>query len=109
MLTIRPEAALAHALDHAPGHVEHRVEVGPDDVAPLLGLHAMQGGIAGDPGVIDQHLDRPEIRLDFGDPGPDMPENRRRPTCTPGSQSSLNARRLVVPAVVRRYLVAGVL
>src|SRR5690606_11959257 len=56
--------ALAHALDHRTGDVEHRVEVGVDHLVPLLGGHAVEGGVAGDAGVVDQDLDRAQRRLD---------------------------------------------
>ena len=63
------ELALAHAFDHRPGHVEQRVEVGVDHRAPLLRRHAVEHGVAGDAGIVDQHLDRAEIGLDLLEPG----------------------------------------
>ncbi len=62
-------AALAHALDHRAGDVEHRVEIGVDDLVPLLGGHAVERGVAGDAGVVDQDFHRPQRRLDLADEG----------------------------------------
>ena len=62
---MRPNLRVAHAFDHLPAHVEQRAEIGVDHRAPLLGLHAMQHGVAGDAGIVDQHLDRPELGLDL--------------------------------------------
>ena len=63
------ELALAHALDHVAAHVEQRIEIGVDHRRPLLGLHPMQLRIAGDAGIVDQHVDRSEIGHDLFDAG----------------------------------------
>src|SRR5207248_3085310 len=55
------EAAVAHALDHRPRHVEARRQVGLDDSVPLLETHAVDCRVAGDASVVDQHLDRAEL------------------------------------------------
>src|SRR5690606_37283839 len=56
--------ARAHALDHRAGHVVDRVEVGVDDLGPLLRGHLVERGVAGDAGVVDQDIDRTELVLD---------------------------------------------
>src|SRR5690606_39484421 len=66
--------AVAHAVDHRAGDVEHRVEVGVDHVLPLFGGHLVEGAVAGDAGVVDQDVDRAQRLLDlthhrFGVPG----------------------------------------
>ena len=55
------ELAFAHALDHRAAHVEQRNQIGVDHSQPLLGSHAMEHAVAGDAGVVDEHLDRTEI------------------------------------------------
>ncbi|KAG0765505.1 hypothetical protein G6F22_018003 [Rhizopus arrhizus] len=57
-------AAAAHALDDRAGDVEHRIEVGVDHIVPLVHAHAMEGGVTGDAGVVDQDLDRAQFGLD---------------------------------------------
>jgi hypothetical protein len=54
--------------------VEAGAEVGVDDLVPLLGGHAVHGAVAGDAGVVDQHLDRSQVLLDLGDAGGDRVE-----------------------------------
>src|SRR5690606_14155513 len=61
-----PPAAVAHAVDHLPGHVEHAVHVHPDHVGPLVGGHLVEEAVAGDAGVVDQHIHRPQRSLDLG-------------------------------------------
>ena len=41
------------------------VEVGVDDLLPLLRRHLVEHGVAGDAGVVDQHVDRAELGLDL--------------------------------------------
>ena len=48
-----------------PAHIEQRIEIGADDLGPLFRLHAMEHGVAGDAGIVDQHVDRAEIGLDL--------------------------------------------
>ncbi|GAA0638648.1 hypothetical protein GCM10009016_32180 [Halomonas beimenensis] len=50
-------ALLEHVLDHAAAGVEDAVEVGVDDLAPLLRGHLLEGAISGDAGAVDQHTD----------------------------------------------------
>src|SRR3546814_2479753 len=57
--------AFAHAFDHRAGDVEHRVEVGVDDLLPLLRAHLVEGAVAGDAGVVDQDVDRAELLPDL--------------------------------------------
>src|SRR5262249_4603933 len=59
-----PEAARAHAVDDRAAHVEAGGEVGLDHLVPLLPIHALQRGVAGDAGVVDQDLDRSQRSLD---------------------------------------------
>ena len=66
---MRPAAALAHALDHRPGHGEHRIEVGAEHRRPLVEGHLVEHAVAGDAGIVDEHVDRPEIGLDLLDAG----------------------------------------
>ena len=61
------EAPLAHAVDHRPGHVEQRVEIGADHLLPLLVRHLLEHGVARDAGIVDQHLDRADLVLDIDD------------------------------------------
>src|SRR6056297_2585193 len=63
-------SAIAHALDDRPAHVEARTEVGLDDLLPLFRRHLVQGAVARDTGVVDQHLHRPEVALDLCDAFP---------------------------------------
>jgi hypothetical protein len=58
------EPAFAHALDHRAGHVEKRIQIDVDDIMPLLRRHFV--GVAGDPRVIDEDIDRPNFVADFG-------------------------------------------
>ena len=58
---------LAHALDGQAAEVEGGGEVDADDVVPLLAGHAVERGVAGDAGIVDQHVDRSEILGDGGD------------------------------------------
>jgi hypothetical protein len=46
-------------------HVETRGQVGLDDFVPLLKSHLVHGAVAGDTGVVDQYLDRPDIAFDL--------------------------------------------
>ena len=64
---IRPKPRSRMPFDHVAGHVEDDVEIGRITVVPVLGRHAVQRAVARDAGVVDQHVDRPEIRLDLGD------------------------------------------
>jgi hypothetical protein len=63
------ELAGSHALDHLARHVEQRAEIDVDHRTPLLERHLVEGGILGDAGIVDEHVDRPEIGLDFLDAG----------------------------------------
>ncbi|MCY1245325.1 hypothetical protein D9M72_584680 [compost metagenome] len=49
------------------GHIEQAGQVGVDHLAPLLGRHLVEHGIAGDAGIVDEHFDRPEVGFDLGD------------------------------------------
>src|SRR5262249_27522927 len=57
-------APRAHALDHLARHVETRIHVDADHVVPLLVAHLVEEAVAGDAGVVDEHVDRTERVLD---------------------------------------------
>ena len=102
------ELALAHALDDVAAHVEQRAEVGVDHRGPLLRLHAVQRGVLGDAGVVDQHLDRTEIGLDLLDARRAGVERRHVPLVDVDAGFGLELlRRLVIAGVGRGDLVAG--
>src|SRR6202035_5603409 len=62
------EAAHAHPLDHRAGHVEKRIQIDVDDLVPLLQRHVVEHGVAGDPRIIDEDIDRPDFVTDFSEP-----------------------------------------
>ena len=104
---MRPNLRVAHALDHRPAHVEQRVEIGVDHLAPLLRLHAVEHGVAGDAGVVDQDVDRAEIGLDLLQAGRAGVERGDIPFEDGDAGLGLELlRRLVVAAVVGGDLVA---
>jgi hypothetical protein len=102
------ELALAHALDDVAAHVEQRAEIGVDHLRPLLGFHAMQRRVAGNAGVVDQHVDGAEVGLDLLEARRAGVERRHVPLV--GIDASLGLellRRLVVARVIRRDLISG--
>ncbi|KAF4531324.1 hypothetical protein B566_EDAN019431, partial [Ephemera danica] len=52
------EALFHHARHHLLGDVEHAVEVGVDDRVPVVRRHLQEHAVAGDAGVVHQHVDR---------------------------------------------------
>ena len=75
---------------------------------PLLRRHAVERRVAGDAGIVDQHLDRPEIGLDLLQ----ARRRRRRRTNVPFVDRDAGLgleflRRLIVAAVIGGNLVAG--
>src|SRR5437773_1882073 len=56
-----PVLARAHAVEHRLGHIEAAAEVDVDHLVPLPAVHLANRSVAGDPGVIDQHIGRPEV------------------------------------------------
>ena len=46
-------------------HVEEAREVGVDDSIPLVRRHLVEHRILGDACIVDQNIDRAEIRLDL--------------------------------------------
>src|SRR5690606_25319469 len=58
------EAAVAHSVDHRPAHVEAGPEIGVDHRLPVVDTHPVHGGVAGDTGIVDQDIDRPQVGLD---------------------------------------------
>ena len=59
------EAVFAHGFDDAARHVEARRQVGLDDRIPLLEIHAVQGAVPGNAGVVDEDIDRPQVMGDL--------------------------------------------
>src|SRR2546426_1218704 len=103
-----PEFALAHALDHRAAHVEQRTQVRVDDLGPLLGRHAVEHGVAGNAGVVDQDVDRAELRLDFLQSGGASLIGADVPLEDRDSGRGLEfLRRLVVAAVIGGDLASG--
>ena len=45
-------------------HIEQRVEIGVDHLIPLVRRHLVEHAVLGDAGIVDQYVDRPELRLD---------------------------------------------
>src|SRR6185503_12927208 len=60
-------AALAHARHHRMAHIEAAGEVDVDHVLPALARHLVQHAVAGDAGIVDQHVDRPDLVRDLLD------------------------------------------
>src|SRR6185369_996646 len=60
-------AAALHPFEHRLGHVEAAAEVRIHHLLPLLMIHPLHRRIAGDAGVVDEHVDRPDFRLDLFD------------------------------------------
>jgi hypothetical protein len=66
-LMTRPPLALGHAVDDLLGHVEAGVEVGAHHHVPVRLRHLLEGHVAGDAGVVHQHVNRTDFlhnRLD---------------------------------------------
>ena len=59
------------AWDHAPGDrltdVEHGVQIGPHELAPRLGWKILERRAPLDAGVVDEHVNRPDLLFDRGD------------------------------------------
>ena len=91
-------------------HVEDAVEVGAHHLVPLLLRHAMEHGVAGDAGIVDQHLDGAEIGLDRLDARGASVVVGDRPFV--GLDAGLGGEflcGLVIARIVRGDLVAGLL
>jgi hypothetical protein len=69
MLMMRPNLRARMPSITCTAHVEQRAEIGVDHRRPLLRLHAVELGVAGDAGIVDQHVDRPELGFDLLDAG----------------------------------------
>jgi hypothetical protein len=64
------ELAVTHARPQRMGHVEQAGQVGVDHLFPLLpGRHLVEHRVAGDAGIVHQHVDRADLGLDLGDAG----------------------------------------
>ena len=102
------ELALAHAVPQRMRHVEDAGEVGVDHLFPLLRRHLVEHGVAGDAGIVDQHVDRAEVGLDLADAGRAGIVVGDRPFVDRNAGLGLELRRrLVVAGIVGRHLVAG--
>jgi hypothetical protein len=102
------EFARAHAFDDVTRHVEQRAEIGVDHGIPLIERHLVEGGVARDPGVVDEHIDRTDLGLDLLDTGRTGIERGDIPFVDgdPGLGLELLCCR-VVACVACRNLVAG--
>src|SRR5262245_58595500 len=58
-------AAIDHAVDDLLGHVEHRIEVRANDGVPVRLGHLLERGVARDPRIVDENIDRADL---LGDP-----------------------------------------
>jgi hypothetical protein len=56
--------ARAHAFDHLARHVETRIHIDADHFRPLLMAHLVEEAVAGDAGIVHEHVDRPEFGFD---------------------------------------------
>ena len=93
-----------------PRHVEARGKVGLDHCVPMVVAHAVHWKIAGDPRIVDEHLDGTQLGLDLLHPFGAGVEIRNIEL--EDRYSGLLVKllcRLVVAAVIRRNLVSGVL
>src|SRR4030095_8198452 len=100
-----PVAAAGHSFPNGLGHVEAAAEVRIHDLLPLLVVHALHRRVAGDAGIVDQHVDRSDFFLDLlharltGFVVGDVPFERRNA----GAFREL-ASALVIACVIRRDL-----
>ena len=79
--------ALDHAVGDLLGHVEQAVEVGAHDRVPVDLVHLLEGHVARDAGVVDQHVDRADLALHLGDRARARIDSRRRRTARRGCRS----------------------
>src|SRR5215207_2109550 len=101
------ELAFAHAVPDRVRHVEDAVEVGVDHLAPLDGRHPVEHRVAGDAGVVDQDIDRAEVRLHLLDAGRAGLVVGDRPLVDRDAGLGLElVRRIVIAGVVRGDRVA---
>src|SRR5713101_6288766 len=101
------ELAGAHPLNHLARHVEQRTEIGIDHRIPLLERHLVEGAILGDAGIVDQHVDRTQIRFDLLDASGAAVERTDVPFIDGDAGLGLEFfRRGVIACVARRDLVA---
>ena len=49
------------------GHIEHGIEVGLDHHVPIFAAHFEEHAVAGDAGVVHQHIDHAMLGLGFGE------------------------------------------
>src|SRR5690606_25969471 len=60
-------AALGHLRRDVVGDVEQAVQIGVDHRIPLALLHLGEELVAGNAGVVHQHIDRTDVGFDLGD------------------------------------------
>jgi hypothetical protein len=102
------ELAGTHAFDHLARHVEQRAEVGVDHGVPLVERHLVEGGVTGDAGIVDEHVDGTEICLDLLHAFGAGVEIADIPFVDGDAGLGLELlRRSVVAGIARRNLVAG--
>src|SRR5690606_39292786 len=53
-----------HAVPHRLGHVEASAQVDVDHLVPGIAIHPLHRAVAGDAGIVDQDVHRPELGLD---------------------------------------------
>ena len=82
-----PGPALHHSLDHGPGRVEGALQVGVEHRVPVVVGQPEQDVVPGEPGVVDQDVDRAQRRLGGRDRGLDLGRRRRRRRPTPVARS----------------------
>ena len=59
-------AALGHAVDHLLAHVEQAVEVGTQHRVPVDLVHLLEGHVARDTRVVNQHIDLADLLPHLG-------------------------------------------
>ena len=105
---MRPNFARAHPFDDGARAVEAGGKVGPDDVVPVVVRHPVHGAVAGDAGVVDQDVDGAEVGFDLRHAIPDRLEIADVELVDPDAGAvGKFLRPLVVAAIIRRHLAAG--
>ena len=104
------ELAVAHAAPHRMGHVEDADRLVSMTSFHCSARHLVEHGVAGDAGIVDQHVDRAEIGLDLADAGGAGIVVGDRPFVDRDAGLRLEfLRRLVIAGIVRGDAIAGLL